>query len=513
MSAETSRHVVVQAGGRGSRLGGLTVNKPKCLLSVDGEPLLYRLFRQIPDARFTVVVDTHADVVANYLRVVPPTVQVALVRARKPGSAAGLAEALALIEDFDAPVLVTWCDLFLSEGLPEFAFGDMPVLGLTDGFTCRWSVDEAGNIVEAASGTRGVAGFFSFPSKSVLPELPDSGEFVRFLRDRGPRMVPLVVPGLREFGTLDAVSAYASTTAHTRFFNRITVGEREVVKTSRVPEFDRLLEAEADWYELVGQLGFDQVPRLRARSPLTIDRVDGVHPFELDPHPALQLALLERMADCLSSLHALRSAPANAAATRSMYLHKTIARVESIRGLIPNQGEPVITVNGVRCRNPLHPRHESWLAEVVDAVGVAGFSLIHGDPTFSNMLVDPDGLVWLIDPRGTFGEIAFDGDPRYDWAKVLYSVEGNYDQFNRRRFHLRVDGTEVSLDIASSGWETQAGFLRERAAGEAGSGQSYALDAIHALIWLSLSGYALDDVDSILGAFYNGIAYLERAER
>ena len=32
---------------------------------------------------------------------------------------------------------------------------------------------------------------------------------------------------------------------------------------------------------------------------------------------------------------------------------------------------------------------------------------------------------------------------------------------------------------------------------------------IHALIWLSLTTYAWDDYDSICGAFYNGIFYLE----
>ena len=35
------------------------------------------------------------------------------------------------------------------------------------------------------------------------------------------------------------------------------------------------------------------------------------------------------------------------------------------------------------------------------------------------------------------------------------------------------------------------------------------IDVIHALIWLSLSGYVRNDLDSVLGAFYNGLYYLE----
>ena len=34
---------------------------------------------------------------------------------------------------------------------------------------------------------------------------------------------------------------------------------------------------------------------------------------------------------------------------------------------------------------------------------------------------------------------------------------------------------------------------------------------IHALIWLSLSGYVKDDIDSILASFYNGIYWMNEA--
>lgn len=36
-------YVVVQAGGRGSRLGYLTDNKPKCLVPVENLPMIFHL--------------------------------------------------------------------------------------------------------------------------------------------------------------------------------------------------------------------------------------------------------------------------------------------------------------------------------------------------------------------------------------------------------------------------------------------------------------------------------------
>ena len=37
------------------------------------------------------------------------------------------------------------------------------------------------------------------------------------------------------------------------------------------------------------------------------------------------------------------------------------------------------------------------------------------------------------------------------------------------------------------------------------------IEIIHSLIWLSLSGYVKDDIDSILASFYNGIYWMNRA--
>ncbi len=35
------------------------------------------------------------------------------------------------------------------------------------------------------------------------------------------------------------------------------------------------------------------------------------------------------------------------------------------------------------------------------------------------------------------------------------------------------------------------------------------IEILHALIWLALSGYAKDDIDSVIGAFYLGLYWLE----
>ena len=56
------------------------------------------------------------------------------------------------------------------------------------------------------------------------------------------------------------------------------------------------------------------------------------------------------------------------------------------------------------------------------------FSVIHGDLCLPNILVAAEhNFLRVVDPRGQFGDFDIYGDWRYDLAKLLHSVEGNYD--------------------------------------------------------------------------------------
>lgn len=96
------------------------------------------------------------------------------------------------------------------------------------------------------------------------------------------------------------------------------------------------------------------------------------------------------------------------------------------------------------------------------------------------------------------------GDVRYDWAKMYYSIVGNYDRFNLKDFKLDILADEVRLEIASNHWEEmEEDFFSMTGADEA------EIKLIHAIIWLSLTTYAWQDYDSVCGSFYNGLYYLE----
>ena len=127
------------------------------------------------------------------------------------------------------------------------------------------------------------------------------------------------------------------------------------------------------------------------------------------------------------------------------------------------------------------------LARKAVSIKAKKFCFIHGDCTFSNMMSREDGEIVLVDPRGYFGHTQFYGDPAYDWAKVYYSIAGDYDQFNMGNFRLHFDKDSVQVDIETNGFrETEKlflGLVKEDA-------DEKEIKLLHALIWLSLAAYA-----------------------
>jgi hypothetical protein len=97
------------------------------------------------------------------------------------------------------------------------------------------------------------------------------------------------------------------------------------------------------------------------------------------------------------------------------------------------------------------------------------------------------------------------GDPWYDFTKVYYSAVGGYDTFNRRKFKLHVDHETVEVLLEEPLFAKTA---KQVFADYFGS-EMKRIEIIHGLIWLSLSGYAKDDIDSVIGAFYLGLYWLE----
>lgn len=502
-------YIIVQAGGKGTRLEYLTENKPKALVPIDNLPMLFHLFRKYPDKRFVIIADYKKEVMREYLEVFAE-VKYNIVDASGTGTCSGVKQAIDLIPD-NEPFMLIWSDLVLPGDLrlPDGYEDDAGVpsedyVGLSQSFPCRWKYED-GEFVEEKSTRYGVAGFFLFTDKSKIADVPESGELVRWMQQNRMQYGIVGLAGTREFGLIEEYEK--SENSKCRPFNKITVVGNELIKEPVDAQGVKLAKRECAWYEKAKGLGIEILPKIYATDPLKMEYIVGKNIYECNLEYEQKLHILESLVSSLKKLHEAEKVPADSFSVKEAYFHKTFDRLAKIQDMIPYGREPVITVNGRKCRNVYY--HRRTLEKALDklVLNCKEFSFIHGDCTFSNMMVRETGEPVLIDPRGYFGYSELYGDERYDWAKVYYSIAGNYDQFNLKRFRLHIgDNSEdgVNLEIASNHWEELANELIKMT----GSDEDE-IKLLHAVIWLSLTTYAWQDYDSVCGAFYNGIYYLE----
>jgi len=494
-------HIIVQAGGKGTRMKQLTRNKPKALVPVNNLPMLFHLFKKYPRCEFTIIGDYKYDVLEKYLSAFSEVKYTLVNAAGKSGTCAGLKMALEHIPE-NRPFMLIWSDLILSEDFDTSDIPDGNYVGVSSGFECRWKYENK-TFSEEPSSTSGVAGMFIFENKSVIDDVAESGEFVRWLSVQKIEFSTIPLERTKEYGL---ISEYIKLeTEKCRPFNKLTIKNGCVIKEGIDEQGRKLAVRERAWYEKVRSSEFKNLPEIYSTDPLKIELINGRNIYEYqDIGYEEKKVILTDIVDCIKKLHEYGSAPYDEMSYNDAYLGKTFERLEKVRDLVPFAHDKIITVNGRKCRNVFDKKAE--LAEMFKRYKPSEFVFLHGDCTFSNIMLRNGSEPVLIDPRGYFGKTEFFGDPAYDWAKLYYSIVGNYDQFNLKRFDLFINSDNIDLKINSTRWESLEPYFFDLLKNEVNETQ---IKLIHAVIWLSLTTYAWQDYDSICGAFYNGLYYLE----
>ncbi len=494
-------YVVVQAGGKGSRMEQLTANKPKALVPVNNLPMIFHLFRKFPDKHFIVIGDYKYDVLQKYLDAFADVDYKLVSGVGHVGTCAGLKEALSLIPEGQKFLLI-WCDLVLPA---DYAIPDSGnIVGISKDFVCRWKY-EKGRFEEERSSEHGVAGLFVFDDKNRLQHVPQDGEFVRWLQGQNIAFEEQPLFKTHEYGLYDEWDKLPK--SRCRPFNQIKIDGDKVVKIGIDEQGKALAIREINWYKVASKMNFSNLPTIFGYEPLVMEKIDGKNVYEYSNIPLdRKRAVLRDIVQCLRRVHSLGCVPSDIASYRKAYLDKTYDRLEKIQKLVPFARSPHVLINGRKCRNVFFCKQE--IENVVMSFFPSKFTFIHGDCTFSNILLRNNLTPVLIDPRGYFGNTELFGDPAYDWVKLYYSLVSNYDQFNLKRFRLSLNDFGVNLEIVSNGWEELEDDYFELLNGEVSRKQ---IKTLLAIVWLSLTTYAWEDYDSICGAFYNGLYYLEEA--
>lgn len=499
---ENVDYIIVQAGGKGTRMEQLTRNKPKALTPVKNLPMIFHLFRKYPDKKYIIIGDYKYDVLEKYLAAFAEVDYKMVSGTGHSGTCGGMQEALSLIPE-DVRFMLIWCDLILPDEY-EIPDSDANIVGISKDFSCRWKY-ENNKFVEERSSEHGVAGHFIFKNKSFLKDVPEEGEFVRWLQSKNMQFEEQPLYKTKEYGLLSEWQKIP--VEKCRPFNSIEVKNSHLIKRAIDAQGEALAVRECAWYKKIADKHFRNIPTIYDYMPLEMELIDGKNIYELSELSFEQKKdILKQIVDCLESIHGLESVEVDADSFYDAYLAKTWKRLEKVKKLVPYANDEWIMINGVKCHNIFYEITEIEKA-VMDYMP-SEFVLIHGDCTFSNMMLRSDGTPVMIDPRGYFGTTEYYGDVAYDWVKLYYSLYSNYDQFNLKRFDLSINDS-ITISVESNGWEALEEYFFELLGNQVSKKQ---MKLYLAIIWLSLTTYAWEDYDSICGAFYLGLLYLEEAK-
>ena len=413
-------------------------------------------------------------------------------------TSSGLKEFFSYIPD-NTPFIFTWSDLLFTTNINIQL--DSPItIGLTNDFECRWSVDNK-IMVKKSSSINGIAGVFFVKGKEYLNNIDSDKSFVGTNLLKYPTEIfsYKTIDGLTEIGTYEKYTSMLAKEPKNRFFNDVTILENTVIKKCIDPFYNNLIDNEINWYKVLnGKVNF--IPKLLTESPLTMTRITGKHIFDKSWDIIEESKIMISIISNLNNIHSLETISSKYEDMSEIYLNKTFSRVNQIKSIIPHFNDLTININGKICLNPFHEMNLNTFKDSIKDLYVPNYNIIHGDTTFSNILIDDDLNTFLIDPRGIFGNTKIYGDKAYDWAKLFYSVNGNYDSINSKNFHVKIDSNAVKLTIKSNNFERFSHMVIEA------SGLTKSKMLLHqTLIWLSLTGYVKEDIDSILYSFYYGI--------
>ncbi len=494
--------IIVQTGGLGSRMGYLTKLKPKALIPVKGLPVLFHLFKTFNGAEFIIISDYKFDVLDKYLTTFANGVNYILFRPKTKGDISGIKDVLSYIPD-DEEFMIVWSDLIFPAAFKipnKNHISDGCMVGIGN-FPCSWSLDKNNKMQHVSVNNNGVAGCYIFKNKSVLVNIPDGGDFATYLKESDINITPFTMDGVMDIGTLEAYNKIESFENKCRPYNNIKIKDNKVIKTANTNGAKSWLLLEADWYKKVSDYGFDAIPIIYDKNPLTMSYIVGNSLFKCNLDNNQKNEVLNKVLFQINRLHSFEAITSNSFDLYSEYYHKTIMRLRQVQNALIFASQEFININSKKCINILNNQTLFREAILSTLMQVKNFNIIHGDSQFTNIMFSKNKDVIFIDPRGYFGKTKLYGDARYDYAKLYYSIIGNFDNANIRKFDLDINDNAVTFNIESSGFE----FLKDNFLYSVKDFISKKeLDLIHSLIWLSLSSHAFDDFDTMNLAFYKG---------
>lgn len=481
-------NAIILAAGEASRLG--LTNIQKCMLGFGNKLAIDLLIDKLPPVDEICVCvgdDFRASLLENYLVNKYDSIKFRfVVQTETIGTANGVY--LCLINSGYDDVIITWSDIIPKNKLP---IPDKSTIFTSDNavmrFVSRYRVDESG--IRPTIGDIGnIMGLFFLKDATKLLPLLEANQTVDFVdvlqlsrEDFNRYDIDFY-----DFGTEESFKVAAidlSTSSHAT----LVVDGDKIIK--KYDEEDRdLFEVESLWYKCASKEVLPFIPKIYDISDLTIvmERLDGHNIKEIGSE-RLARDFLARVVYLLDEYFHCAKYPSNPDLIYSEYIKKPLDRCEFVSKIVPGFSAEHLIINDREYTNPLRFLTSDKISKhICNLLCPKVFTSIHGDPTLQNIM-QKDGNVWFIDPKARFGDIWLFGDPKQDFAKIYYSLVGNYDGLNAGNYVLQA-GNEFNYSIPKHRFYVLGDWYLDHLSNKLGIEPAH-IKLIHAILWVRTVGY------------------------
>lgn len=542
-------HLVIVAGGLGSRLAPMTNHIPKFLVNIGkqtGYVEMIRYWKQY--STFSIPADmAFEDLPQDYdqgsLTVICHSTYAPLVQAYHDlyfkstpliikcvdvanGSAHAILSSCNHLEG--KSVLFSWCDVIPVDVLPlsemSERYSGNNVVFTNYNNTNRYTLARTGggwaDVVPELDPSEqgGVFGLYWINRFHTNAEFKDGQDFVEIISQYGS-IREHKLDHIIDFGDTPKLIRTRKLTDEAREFNTIEFVDKYVLKAATNNQGQDIIAKEIAWYETLGSLNTKNysmpVPKVWAapsKDSFFMSRVEGVPIWKAwnDFGPKDRLFVLQQVIKGQDDLYRLGLRTVE----KAVLLNdvdveagdKLRKRYREIEGVIAAFG-PVRYVNGQELleKDPLKTigrlalELETYYANHQDSK----YGFIHGDLQFSNSMVNIETReVTIIDPRGYFGKTVGFGLQDYDIGKLLYALSG-YDHFNYdKSFGIHLKDGRLSFEIKQPSHKGIERIIADH------------FKSIHygwlAVNFIGLAQYIKNDPVKSVAAHYHGLAIAER---
>jgi len=486
-------YVVIVASGKGSRLNPLTKYIPKILVTVNNKPFIESLIEYWNQYAKNIIIIHNTEYKQIIQFYTNKYENINLIQFDELTGTADTINKTITNEYYNKNILFSWCDIIPKELINLDLINETTIF--TYGNECRYNA-EKNKISKKAGGN--IVGLYYIQNYQGLKYTIGEDICDCFQRNFN-YFSTYQLNHLIDIGDMDKFISF-NFVEPTRFFNKIDFFDNYIIKSPLNEQGIQIIKKEINWYKFIATNNkYDFIPKFKElennRLELEFLKAEPLYKTFKHLNKEDKQKVLDNIYNTLKILHSKTIDVKETQMIEDIHIESTkkiYERIEKIKPLLNYFGK-INKVNGITIEKfDIIIEHMKTILSSNDSK----YSLIHGDCQFSNILFDSKNI-FLIDPRGYFGNTEVYGLPEYDYAKVLYALTG-YDYFNNNNIiDVTVSNNEIIFNIDT--------FIDEV--------KYISNDKIKAwlvIIWFGLAQYNSNNVMKCLVSYYNGFYWYNK---